>query len=410
MCGIVAIAGGLDMRDESTMKNMLLLDYPRGEHSTGFAAIRSSNEEAKIAKISSNPIDLFQMQSFKDALHGNSSDVFIGHNRHATRGAISTFNAHPFHCDHIVGVHNGTLTYATVGALESAVGEKFSVDSQLLFKAIAKLGIKETMKLMEEGRDSWSGAWALVWYDQREKTLNVIKNKYRPLWFAFTKDFKRLFIASENETIKAAFILAKNAYELYVNKKGYGYFPYENDMLYKYDVDAFKRGGKIPKPKVTPMKGKEASGTGTASPLWSSEDWDVWNDAMDPEDSTTPGTHISTVGKANSNPKTGCSTSPQKTERTVISLDKPMVKHLIGTPDKPFGGFITPDRWMRFADSHGHVSCCFCWKDIEFDTPGVTVLDTVDKVLCPRCSGHSSLEEQPATRIYVQGSVLDNLS
>jgi len=41
------------------------------------------------------------------------------------------------------------------------------------------------------------GAWALVWWDKGEETLNFLRNKERPLWIAFTKSNDTLFWASE---------------------------------------------------------------------------------------------------------------------------------------------------------------------------------------------------------------------
>lgn len=411
MCGIVGLAGGLEFKDEATMKTLLLIDYVRGEHSTGFAAIRSSNEEAKIAKTASNPLDLFQMQSFKNALNGYNSDVFIGHNRFATLGGVSTANAHPFQVDHIVGVHNGTLTYDTITDLEEAVGEKFSVDSQLLFAAVAKLGIEETIKLCTEGKESAKGAWALVWYDQKEKTLNFLRNKHRPLWYSYTKDFKRLFFASEDSMIKAAFILSKGAYEIYIDKEGYGYFPFKENQHYKFDVDAFKIGGKKPKPKVKELCGREAKAGTAAYPLWDEDD--QWQKAWEEQFGTSMGYGIPSGGATNqnSNPKTECSpTTRQKTPSTTISLCSPVqLKHLVGTPDNPFAGFIDQDRWARFGNSKGDVDCAFCYKPLKFDDVGLTIMDELDKVLCRKCSGHPDEEQQPPVRIFVKGSVLDNL-
>lgn len=409
MCGIVAIAGGLDLRDEATIKNLLVLDYPRGEHSTGFAAIRSSDESAYIAKIASNPIDLFQMQSFKNACHAAVSDVFLGHNRHATRGGISTANAHPFHYDHIVGVHNGTFMLADITPLEKAVGEKFSVDSQLVFAAIAKLGIKETMKYLTEGKDSLTGAWAMVWYNQKTKTLEVLRNKHRPLWYCYTKDFKRLFIASEYEIIKASLILAKSAYDLHLDKEGYGYFPFEEDVHYTFDVDKFKDGGKRPKPKTCIMKGKEAKAV-TSYPLWTQEneqEWEKqWADQYGTEKES--GTLGFTVGKTNSNQKTECLPTRQKTSTTTRS-DKIKLKHFIGSPTSPFAGYITPERWAKFGNNIGEVCCSFCWEPVDYYDPGIVVMDALDKVLCRECAGHPPSEQLPPTRIFVRGSAIEML-
>lgn len=151
MCGLVGIAGNLLYQDEFTMKRLLMADYFRGPDSTGFAAIRT-NGDAFVAKLASNPIDLFNQKNFDTALNGNASRAFIGHNRAATRGKVVSANAHPFHFGSIVGAHNGTLDQESWDRLEEKLGEKYTVDSMALIAAIDKLGIEKTIKLCNEGK------------------------------------------------------------------------------------------------------------------------------------------------------------------------------------------------------------------------------------------------------------------
>jgi glucosamine 6-phosphate synthetase-like amidotransferase/phosphosugar isomerase protein len=142
MCGIVGLAGDLFHQDETTIKRLIHLDYLRGQDSTGFAAIRNSGE-AVIAKIASHPYNLFDTKRFQQALQYGCSKVFLGHNRAATKGAVNEMNAHPFQVGHITGVHNGTLEAKDFTMLEEMLGEKFNVDSEALFAAIAKFGVEK---------------------------------------------------------------------------------------------------------------------------------------------------------------------------------------------------------------------------------------------------------------------------
>jgi len=112
--------------------------------------------------------------------------AIIGHNRFGTTGGISKRTAHPFDFDSLVGVHNGTLT--TKWKLEN--GNEFKVDSEALFNHMEVHGLSHLMQHM-------GGAWALVWWDKAEETLNFLRNKERPLWIAFTNDNDTLFWASE---------------------------------------------------------------------------------------------------------------------------------------------------------------------------------------------------------------------
>jgi glucosamine 6-phosphate synthetase-like amidotransferase/phosphosugar isomerase protein len=193
MCGIVGIAGSLFAREELTMKRLLLLDSLRGMDSTGMATVRMGGKKVEIAKRASHCFNLFDTKSFNDILNGTSSLAFIGHNRSATSGAIKDVNAHPFQVDHITGVHNGTLEDSDKRVLEDMVGEKFNVDSEALFAAIAKFGVKEVIPKLQKGKDSYKGAWSLVWWDTDNKTLNFLRNDHRPLWYCYSDDFKLIF-------------------------------------------------------------------------------------------------------------------------------------------------------------------------------------------------------------------------
>jgi predicted glutamine amidotransferase len=98
------------------------------------AAVRS-NGDVKIAKAAASPPELFYDTGFREALNGNQSRAFIGHNRLATRGVVNPFNAHPFQFGHITGAHNGTLETSCKWKLRRlGIGEKFDVDSQALFR------------------------------------------------------------------------------------------------------------------------------------------------------------------------------------------------------------------------------------------------------------------------------------
>ena len=101
---------------------------------------------------------------------------------------MSRRNAHPFLFDHILGAHNGTLDYSSHHKLSGA--KKFDTDSEALLYEIETKGISETLKELE-------GAWALVWYDSRDDTINLLRNKERSLWYVLDAEKKQLFWSSE---------------------------------------------------------------------------------------------------------------------------------------------------------------------------------------------------------------------
>lgn len=191
MCGIVGMAGMLTNKEETAMKTLLILDSLRGTDSTGIAVI-DRNGETKLAKQVGNPFELFEHASYNRSLLGINRAI-IGHNRFGTQGAVNRRNAHPFDFDTLVGVHNGTLK--NKWKLEDA--NQFTVDSENLYHHIEKKGLRDALDIID-------GAWALVWWDKNEETINFLRNKERPLYAARSVDGKVMFWASERWMLSVA--------------------------------------------------------------------------------------------------------------------------------------------------------------------------------------------------------------
>lgn len=394
MCGLVGIAGDLVFKDELTMKRLFMLDYFRGPDSTGFAAIRT-NGDAKLAKLAANPLDLFEHSKFKDALNGLASTVFLGHNRAATRGAVNNVNAHPFHFGHIVGAHNGTLEHSSTVALEEAAGEKHGVDSMALFDAISKLGIEAAIKLCAEGRDSHTGAWSLVWYDQSDNTINFLRNKHRPMWYSWTKDFKKLLWASEWQMIQSAVALAPDGtYELYRDKDNHSYFGTAENAWLKLDVAVLKAGSdKLPKFKSKMVKGKEPAPVLAVT-------------------GHTPFVHRDYTSTGSGNQSTSSSTNSMTTlgERTRTSLSTTIEKvnniALFGSDTDPLAGYLDKETFYEMSK----YGCAWCELPVDYHDSGITVIETQGIVLCDKCSGNrSDNAAAPSTRIYVHPQTMGSL-
>jgi predicted glutamine amidotransferase len=374
MCGLVGVAGNLEFRDEALLRRLLLFDYLRGPDSTGLAAIRNDGTP-KIAKLASHPIDLFDSTSFKSTLSGAQSKAFLGHNRSATKGAVNGLNAHPFTFGNITGAHNGTLTYGSQWDLEDALGEKYDVDSMAIFAAINALGVEETIGMLQEGSTSADGAWALTWHDKEDNSLNFLRNAHRPLWYAFTDDFRRIIWASEWKFIDAAISTGTGGFKINTEgKDNVGYFQFEKDVHYKFDLDVLSAGGKTrPKPLVKALKGKEpvAAKPGRQDPFG--------RDSMH---------HIGTPSGGSDGKTT------QTIRKSKSSSSEPgNVVHLFGTASDPFAGIITRVKFDELAK----YGCSFCSSTIEYGDLGVTVFEKDDIVLCNKCSGGKS----EAMRVYV---------
>jgi len=167
------------------VKMMLKLDTVRGPHSTGLLGVTKAGS-CNIFKKTGTPWELEQYKGH-DKFWQPQHNVIIGHNRFATQGEINHINAHPYQHEHLYGVHNGSLT--NKWKLDDA--RDFDVDSDNLYHHMRLNGLAHTVKLIE-------GAFALVWYDKQDKTINFVRNKERPLHMAYSKDGKTLFWASES--------------------------------------------------------------------------------------------------------------------------------------------------------------------------------------------------------------------
>jgi predicted glutamine amidotransferase/DNA-directed RNA polymerase subunit RPC12/RpoP len=358
MCGHVGIAGNLEFKDEATLKRLLVLDYFRGPDSTGLAVIKKDLESHGIVKLPSHPLDLFEMEKFKKLLSAYQSAVFMGHNRAATKGKVNGFNAHPYEFGHIIGCHNGTLDLSSWKALEAEIDENYDVDSQAIFAAIAKLGIKKTVPLLQ-------GAWALVWFDLNEGTLNFLRNDKRPFWYAFTDDFKKIFWASEWEMIDASINMSTHKYKLHTEgAEGYRFWQTPVNLHMKWDIDALRKGSENrPKPTVCELKGKEPAPVATAA----------GHDPFNRTSNTSPN-------------KPGQTTTTTSTTtfrgKTSASSSADTIVHLFGDKTAPFGDLLSEERFANYAK----YGCSWCGTDVAFDDVGITILEHTQSVLCPSCS------------------------
>ena len=190
MCGLVGMAGNLNGKDEDVMSRLLILDYPRGKDSTGLASV-SDKGKVEIIKETLNPLALMEMKKYEKVNDAWGSYALIGHNRAATLGGVNAANAHPFTFGDVTGAHNGTLDMLSWKRLEKECGFDTDVDSAAVFASINEVGLNNTIKVMETGNTSQKGAWALTYYDGTDNTINFIRNKHRPLWYAISKDLDK---------------------------------------------------------------------------------------------------------------------------------------------------------------------------------------------------------------------------
>lgn len=210
MCGIIGMhstmTGKLYQSDVDVFMQGLLLTSLRGKDSTGVASInldgKVDNPDSTIVKVVGNPFNLYGYTPTEDfrkiAIRRETS--LLGHCRAATIGSVVAENAHPFKTKTVTLVHNGTLRNFEALKKDYKKFKNTEVDSHLIAQLLDEYQAKD---IIEELR----GAWALMWFDSQDKTLNVCRNTDRPLYVATKKPLygggggKKIW-ASEKETLE----------------------------------------------------------------------------------------------------------------------------------------------------------------------------------------------------------------
>lgn len=178
MCGIVGVASNGPMLPvmKDFFQSLLFHDVVRGHHATGVAAIDTLKSTLTVEKKAvASPLFLEDKEVMENLFNfKHDFNIYIGHNRWATSGAKDDDNnAHPFVHGNIVGVHNGSLRNQRL--LDDHA--KFVVDSDNLYYHLNKNGLTDTVAKAD-------GAFALVWFNRDENSLNFIRNDERPLCIA----------------------------------------------------------------------------------------------------------------------------------------------------------------------------------------------------------------------------------
>jgi glucosamine 6-phosphate synthetase-like amidotransferase/phosphosugar isomerase protein len=181
MCGIVGFAvkykNGFTKATEDCFFDMLFADTLRGDDSTGIIYVENDASFGIMKEATSG--SWFAPSAAQDpTLKGmfQRGKAYIGHNRAATKGAITDENAHPFVVDkNFAMVHNGTL-YSHKDLADT------TVDSEALAIHLSKVLVKDFDKeKFEEAMGKVNGAFAIVAYNQEANQIYLTRNSQRPL-------------------------------------------------------------------------------------------------------------------------------------------------------------------------------------------------------------------------------------
>lgn len=201
MCGLVgwiSAEKGQDAYDRRKfIDQALILDTVRGGDSTGVFVVPHEKPKDPTApwpnwrKQVSGGHEFVITKEYRELFEPSKTMDYkycVGHNRSATIGGISLDTAHPFQEGPITLVHNGTVVK------EHTTEIKLANDSHGICWRLSKEEPEAVIKELD-------GAFALIWHDARDDSLNFVRNAQRPLHMAKATGSDTVYFASEAEML-----------------------------------------------------------------------------------------------------------------------------------------------------------------------------------------------------------------
>ena len=196
MCGLWGgYSTSLVDAEIDNVKELAIVSQLRGFDSTGAVTI-AHGQRNKLRTLSHRVVghssDFLTNKDAQQLFIKPNPFLIAGHSRAATIGAVNERNAHPIAHRHIIGTHNGTINAFRPATKEE---EQVTSDSRVLFQKIAEEGSAKAFL------DARQGAWAVVWVNLQERTLNFARNNQRPLYYVWSKAGS-LYWASERRILE----------------------------------------------------------------------------------------------------------------------------------------------------------------------------------------------------------------
>ena len=240
--------GALSVTHERAFTELLTVDALRGIHSTGMASYNPTSKDIHIAKETGAPYELLRSADYTKSMQ-KVNRLLMGHNRYATKGKINKENAHPFKQSHIVGAHNGSLSFIGQQRLEDK-DNKFDTDSEAIFWHISAHGFEDTWKYIANPVYE-QNAFALTWFDTSQNKLFIVRNSKRPLFYAYSGKHDSIFWASEIGALQ--WIMYRNG--LNQGESMIKTYSVNENTLYSWPI--VKEEGVVSDPTMTKLKTPE---------------------------------------------------------------------------------------------------------------------------------------------------------
>jgi predicted glutamine amidotransferase len=247
MCGIVGYITQEKVRGQNDRRKFidqaLIAGTVRGDDSTGVFSVTHDLPRGESADWLKNVGDGYSFVVSKEyqeryGLQAKTDNYrcIIGHGRSATVGTVTTENAHPFQEGPITLVHNGTLdtTWHMGKSMADLKEEGVQVDSHVIAHNLA--ATEDAASVISK----LDGAYALIWHDARDESINIVRNDRRPLHMLFATCEDTILIASEAEMLY--WLAKRNTFMI-----GKVVTPKANELL------KFTPGSSVPEVTVVPF-------------------------------------------------------------------------------------------------------------------------------------------------------------
>lgn len=219
MCGIASVI--INKKDnhktgKRVFKTLMIGNEARGKDSTGVLTINRSNKTFSLFKSTVKSSEFMNRKKFKQV----EGDVYIGHTRFATKGAVTERNAHPLVKDKIILVHNGMISNDDELA-KSNNNQQFQVDSEVLLPIVQEEAWDKLQKL--QGTANF-----IAW--NKETNILYIERHDNPLYWYVNEDEGIIALSSRGNELELiqTFLDGGELKEV------------DNDTLFKVNLDTLE--------------------------------------------------------------------------------------------------------------------------------------------------------------------------